>query len=207
MTGVATLLKSRWRHHSGEQLVLGIGGGSGSGKSTVAQLLSNGLRPLSVCVVNQDRFFKPPEVMPTYYSSYHKAPRPDFNHPDSFLRDQMIAFCQKVTGHDVVIVEGILALHFAELRSLMHMRCYVTIELEEMLRRRKARNLAAGYGGTAVEIDWYNLECVTPQHLRFNAPTAQHADLLIPNGEGHAEDRDDRVMQICSAVHSLRPTA
>lgn len=97
-------------------------------------------------------------------------------------------------------MEGILALHFSPLRSLMDLTCYVSIDLDEMLRRRTARNLAAGYGGTAEEIDWYNRECVRPQHLRFNAPSAEYAERLIPNDVERAQERSQVIADICRLV-------
>lgn len=204
MTGaLATVLASRWHPEQGKRLVIGIGGGSGSGKSTVASLLSAGLRTLTVEVITQDRFFKPPEEMPRYHSTYHQAERPDFNHPDSFERDELIAWCRTATGHDVLIIEGILALHFPELLSLMHLRFYVSLGMEEMLARRTDRNLAAGYGGSREEIGWYNVECVSPQHRRYNAPTAKHADLLIPNDSGRSEERDRIIAQVCETILDL----
>lgn len=183
--------------------VIGIGGGSGSGKSTIADLLAAELKPLSVSVVHLDQFFRPPECMPSYYSSLHDGRRPNFNHPDSFDQTEMFARCgERVeqAEHEVVIMEGILALYFSPLRSLMDLACYVSIDIDEMLRRRTARNLAAGYGGTAEEIDWYNRECVRPEHLRFNAPSADHAELLIPNDVERGEERSRAIADICRLV-------
>ena len=185
-----------------DPLVIGIGGGSGSGKSTIAAQLSDALAPLSVEIVNQDRFFKPVNKMPTYYSAHHDEQRPNFNHPESFHRHEMFDYCRESRGSDVVIIEGILALHFAELRSLMQIKCYVAIPPDQMLARRMARNLAAGYGGTGEEIAWYNTECVKPYHERFNAPTARHADVIIANGDGNESEWDDALGEICGAVRS-----
>ncbi len=184
-------------------LVIGIGGGSGSGKSTIAELIGLGLRPLATQVITQDRFFKPPEQMPTYYSSLHRDQRPDFNHPDSTDSAAMVAFCRDAAGADVIILEGILVLHYPDARSLMHLLCYVDTELDLMLARRTERNLRAGYGGGAGEIAHYNADCVTPQHRRFNAPTADHADVLIPNDDERIEDRDRVIAEICDAIAAV----
>ncbi|MGI9597575.1 MAG: uridine kinase family protein [Acidimicrobiales bacterium] len=185
--------------------VIGIGGGSGSGKSTVAELVARSLEPRSVSIVHLDRFFKPPDEMPTYHSTLHNGPRPDFNHPRSFDLTEMLTMCRSPTGDQVVIMEGILALHFDELRALMDLRCYVTIEIDEMLRRRTARNLAAGYGGTANEIDFYNRDCVQPQHLRFNRPSADHAEVLIPNDGPPSAERERAILEICRRVRARSP--
>ncbi len=143
--------------------------------------------------------------MPTYRSSLHPDPRPDFNHPDSIDRTSMLLACRgPFDDHDVVVIDGILALHDDELRAAMHLRLYVTIELEEMLARRTSRNLAAGYGGGAEEIAAYNRECVVPQHRRYNAPTARFADVLVPNDTEATVRRDRIIAEICEAIGGLR---
>jgi uridine kinase len=197
-------LARSWPPGPGQQLFIGIGGGSGSGKSTIARQLQECLQPLSVCLVNQDRFFKPPAEMPTYFSEYHGEPRPDFNRPDSFYTDAMFAHCRALSGYDVVILEGILALYYPELRELMHLRCYVSLDFQEMLIRRTARNLAAGYGGPYEEIAHYNLECIMPQHRRYNAPTARYADLVIPNDVALAAEREAKMAALCQLIHQVK---
>ncbi|MGH1493595.1 MAG: hypothetical protein ACRBK7_30055 [Acidimicrobiales bacterium] len=206
---IAEILKSRWQPGIGGPMIVGIGGGSGSGKSSYADLLQDALRPLRTEVINLDRFFKPPAEMPSYYSTPHGENRPNFNHPESFRREEMIDYCRRFVSPetvdvDVVIVEGILALYFAELRSLMHLRCYIQVPLEQMLARRLQRNLAAGYGGTEAEIEWYNRECVSPEHQRFNAPTALHGDVLISNADGDGVERDRALADTCRAIRGAR---
>jgi uridine kinase len=185
------------------QLFIGIGGGSGSGKTTIAKAIEKQLSGLDVLLLNQDRFFKTLDELPTFYSEFMKRPYPDFNRPDSFKIDEMFAFCKQISGHDLVILEGILALYYPELRRLMDIKCYVTIPLDEMLIRRTSRNLAAGYGGSYEEIAHYNLECVVPQHGRYNAPTQRFADILIPNGSGDEAQRDAIVTQLCDKIMGM----
>jgi uridine kinase len=190
---------------SGAQVFVGVGGGSGSGKSTITGDLASLLaqragRPLSIHVIHQDQFFKPVAELPTYYSDYHGAPRPDFNRPDSFRVEEMVAHCEAVSGHDVVILEGILALYYPALRCLMDVRCYVDTPLQEMLIRRTRRNLAVGYGGPYEEIAHYNLECITPQHQRYNAPTARFATVIIPNGAGDEAEKNGAMQQAASMI-------
>lgn len=191
-----------WRQQKqpGQPLIIGIGGGTGSGKSTIAAEIQRRLAPLSVTIVNQDKFFKPREEMPTYFSEYFRMPCPDFNRPDSIYADRMLAYCQQLSGMDVAILEGILMLYYPEMRQLMDLRCYVSLDLDEMLIRRTKRNLAAGYGGDYEEIAHYNLECVTRQHLRYNAPTERLAQLVIPNGNEEASQREEILTSLCAAI-------
>ncbi|MCP4225553.1 MAG: hypothetical protein GY773_19630 [Actinomycetia bacterium] len=158
---------------------------------------------MSAEIINLDRFFLEPAAMPTYYSAHHGEWRPNFNHPDSVERHEMIGCCGAAVASEVVIIDGILALYYEELRSLMHLRCYVTIELDEMLARRTQRNLAAGYGGSAEDIAWYNRECVVPQHHQFNAPTRRFADLLVPNDTHATQDRDRIIEEVCISISQV----
>jgi uridine kinase len=183
-----------------QQLFIGIGGGTGSGKTMIAAEVAGRLRPLNVHLMHQDSFFKPVAELPTYYSHFHQSPRPDFNRPDSFRVAEMVAACTAVSGYDVVILEGILALYYRELRALMDICCYVDAPLEEMLIRRTQRNLARGYGGPYEEIAYYNLECVRPQHRRYNLPTRRFADVVIPNGLGDEVLKERAVERLVELV-------
>ena len=191
-----------------KQVFVGIGGGTGSGKSTIAAEVVRRLREayaaLDIMLINQDRFFKPVEQLPTFYSEFHQGPRPDFNRPDSFRVEEMVAELTAVSGHDIVILEGILALYYPQLRQLMGIKCYVETPLEEMLIRRTQRNLARGYGGPFAEIAHYNLECVTPQHYRYNHPTKRFADLVIPNGLHEELEREMAVGNLCRLIEESR---
>jgi len=183
-----------------KQLLIGIGGGTGSGKTTIAVEVVERLRPLNVHLMYQDSFFKPVAELPTYYSDFHQSPRPDFNRPDSFRVGEMVVACTAVTGYDVLILEGILALYYAELRALMDICCYVDAPLEEMLIRRTQRNLARGYGGPYEEIAHYNLECVSPQHRRYNWPTRRFADVVVPNGLGDEMLKEQAVARLIGLI-------
>ena len=207
------MVARRWRAADGRPLVIGIGGGSGSGKSTVAGRLAGALEPARTEVIGLDGYFKPVDRLPTYRSAHHGQDRPDFNRPDSFRVGELLAACHRAAAPavpempgsaDIVVIEGILALHFAVLRPLLHLRCYVTAPVEQMLARRTARNLAAGYGGGAEEIAWYNRECVVPRHRRWNAPSAAHADVLVPNGDGEEAAGERALAEIVAAVRAVR---
>ena len=200
----AFLHKWREQHNPDDQLFIGIGGGTGSGKSSIARTIQERLIPLKVEIFTQDQFFKPAHELPTFYSEFHQGPQPDFNRPDSFFTETMFSECARITGHNVVILEGILVLFYPELRALMDIKCYVTLALEEMLIRRTNRNLAVGYGGPYEEIAHYNLECVIPQHNRYNAPTARYADLIIPNDHEDQEKKGAILHNFCEAILDVK---
>ena len=183
-------------------LRIGIAGGSGSGKSTVAESIRKGLQPCTVEIVALDRFFKPVDQLPRYYSDYHQDHRPDFNRPDSLKHEDMLSFCRGFTGAGVVVFDGHFALYYPKMRRLMDIKCFVSLPTEEMLARRTSRNLAAGYGGDRATILNYNRECVLPSYEKFILPTMKHADIVVPNGSSDDSERDAIIDALCDRVRS-----
>lgn len=193
-------LLEKWREGRGERrhLMIGIGGGTASGKSTLAAAIAQRLEPLAVEVIGQDRFFKPAADLPPYVSPTRQEPWPDYNRPDSFHTEEMFAHCRSLGGMDVVILEGILVLYYPELRELMDVKCYVAADADERIVRRIRRNLKAGM--KLDEICDYYLDSVRSQHDRFNAPTEKQADLVVPGGMADAQVREEMVEVLCRAI-------
>ncbi len=158
MTDIAELIAGRRR---ADRVFIGIGGGSASGKSTIAADLAGRLAPLQVRVIGQDRFFKSRDELPRYPSVTRPEPWPDHNHPDSFDLSRMLEAAGDVDGADVVIFEGILALHYDEMRELMDVKCYVRADADERIVRRTKRNLPRA---TFEDITDFYLESVRHQH-------------------------------------------
>ena len=188
-------------------LRIGVAGGSGSGKSTICDLMRTGLQPCAVTIIALDRFFKPTDQLPTYDSLYHGDRRPDFNRPDSLRVDEMIAFCRGVDGADVVIFDSHFGLYYPEIRALMDIKCFVAVDPAEMLDRRTRRNLAIGYGGDRETILNYNRECVLPRYEEFILPTRNYADIVIPNGSAETAERDRWIGALCHRIRTTRTAA
>jgi uridine kinase len=186
-----------------DQIVLGIAGGSGCGKSTIAKAIVKRLNEIRVHHVGLDRFFLPVDEMPKYYSHYLGQEQPNFNRPESLDFASMIDFCRQISGFDLVILEGHFALYRQEMRDLMDIKCFVTIALQEMLERRTRRNLAANYGGDRDNILNYNRECVVPMYHEYILPTKQYADVLIPNSNTDTRERDATVELLCLAIQQF----
>jgi uridine kinase len=188
-----------WQRHGGKRpFFIGMGGGSAAGKSTLAAVLAERLAPLRVEMIGQDRFFKRPEDMPKYYSGIHGDYRPAYNEPDSFKQEEMFAYCRGVAGGDVVILEGILVLWFAELRELMDFKIYIEADADERIIRRIRRNMK-----TVDDYDpitEYYLESVRGQHREYNAPTREYADLIVPGGMAQTEERERIVDNLCATL-------
>jgi uridine kinase len=184
----------------GSQIIIGLAGGSGSGKSTVAALIKAGLPGLNVAVFALDHFFKPEDEMPKYWSDYHGCARPHYNHPDSLKVDEMVAFCQHISGFEVALLDGHFCLYYPAMRQLMDVKCFVDVDLDEMLERRTARNLAGGYGGGEEVIRHYNRECVGPEYIKYLLPTREYADIVIPNQDARIGERDAILRKLCEAI-------
>ena len=188
-----------WQRHGGKRpFFIGMGGGSAAGKSTLAAVLAERLAPLRVEMIGQDRFFKRPEDMPKYYSGIHGDYRPAYNEPDSFKQEEMFAYCRGVAGGNVVILEGILVLWFAELRELMDFKIYIEADADERIIRRIRRNMK-----TVDDYDpitEYYLESVRGQHREYNAPTREYADLIVPGGMAQTEEREWIVDNLCATL-------
>ena len=188
-----------WQRHGGKRpFFIGMGGGSAAGKSTMAAVLAERLAHLRVEMIGQDRFFKRPEDMPKYYSGIHGDYRPAYNEPDSFKQEEMFAYCRGVAGGDVVILEGILVLWFAELRELMDFKIYIEADADERIIRRIRRNMK-----TVDDYDpitEYYLESVRGQHREYNAPTREYADLIVPGGMAQTEERERIVDNLCATL-------
>jgi uridine kinase len=181
-------------------LRIGVAGGSGSGKSKVCDLIREGLLPCVTEIVSLDRFFKPIDQLPKYYSCYHQSYQPDFNTPDSLMAKRMVAYCRQAAMAGVVVFDGHLALHYPEMRELMDIKCFVAVDVAEMLERRTTRNLSAGYGGDRENILAYNRECVVPRHEQFILPTRRFADILIPNRRSDTPERDAIIGILCRKI-------
>ncbi|MFH1566709.1 MAG: hypothetical protein ABIL09_01830, partial [Gemmatimonadota bacterium] len=98
---------------------------------------------------------------------------------------------------EVLIVEGILVLHYEELRRRLDLALYVEADADERIVRRIRRNLAR----IAIDdIADYYLESVRHQHVRYNAPTRAHAHLVIPGGATDTPTREALLQEICSVL-------
>ena len=181
----------------GRPLTIGIGGGSAAGKSTIAGHLAERLAPLRVELLGMDRFFKERDELPRYPSLSRPDPWPDYNHPDSIHVDRMVAACEQAVECDVLILEGILVLYYGSVRGLLDLALYVEADADERIARRIRRNLAHYPCDDIVD---YYLESVRYQHERYNAPTREHADLVVPGGLAEEAERQGLLEALAAAV-------
>ena len=179
-------------------LVIGIAGGTGSGKTTVVRKIVELLPEGEVIVVPQDSYYKDNGHLPL-----EKRLEMNFDHPESIEFDllvdhikhlkegytvqQPIYSCTRaqetipIEPRHIVIVEGILVFTSKELRDLMDIKIYVDADPDDRLSRVIARDIAERGRSVSKVLDRYD-KTVKPMHLQFIEPTKRYADIIIPQG-------------------------
>ena len=184
-------------------LVIGIAGGSGSGKTTVVRAITEQLNG-KVVVIPQDSYYK---------DSSHLAPEDrqkiNFDHPDAIdwkllcqqirelkqgktIEQPVYSYitCSRsktetvtVDPAEVIIVEGILIFTCKELRDQMNIKIFVDADDDDRLMRIIVRDIAERGRNIESAITHYT-DTVKPMHLQFIEPSKRYADIIIPQG-GH----------------------
>lgn len=182
-------------------LILGIAGGSGSGKSTIARALLSALPEGDGVLLEQDHYYRPQAHLP-------QAERElvNYDHPDALELDLLAAHVEALragrtierpsydfTTHDrsktpilvapakVIVVEGILVLSDERLRSAFEVKLFVDTDADIRLMRRVRRDLEQR-GRTFAQVRKQYYETVRPMHMAFVEPSKRHADIIIPEG-------------------------
>ena len=184
-------------------LIIGIAGGSGSGKTTVVRALTDQLKE-KVVVIPQDSYYKDSSHLPM-----EERQKVNFDHPDSIDFDLLIKHLKElkkghsveqpvysyitcsrsatetVTVHpaEVIIVEGILIFCCAELRKQMDIKIFVDADEDDRLMRVMARDILERGKTVETVIQRYS-RTVKPMFLQFIEPSKRYADVIIPQG-GH----------------------
>ena len=184
-------------------LVIGIAGGSGSGKTTVVQAITEHLKE-KVVVIPQDSYNKDSSYLPI-----EERQQVNFDHPDSIdfalLNRQLYELkngktieqpvysyltCSRsatetvtVRPADVIIIEGILIFTCAELRNQMDIKIFVDADDDDRLMRVMARDILERGKTVETVIERYT-KTVKPMYLQFIEPSKRYADIIIPQG-GH----------------------
>jgi uridine kinase len=205
-------------------LVLGIAGGTGSGKTTVTRKILDRLDIGKVVVLQHDSYYKD-------ITSFDKVPvdRINFDHPDALETSLLIQHlkllknCQPISQplydytsyrrkaelklvepKQVVIVEGILIFDDKELRDLMDIKLFVDTDADERLLRRLRRDVLERQRSIESVMQQY-IDTVKPMHLEFVEPSKRWADIIIPKG-GENEVAIDMVVTKIRQMLDLRST-
>ncbi len=182
-------------------LIIGIAGGTGSGKTTVVRKIIEQLPEGEVTVLPQDSYYKDNSDI-----SIEERKKLNFDHPESIEWDLLINHLKKlknnesiempsysylsctrsdetttISPRDVVIVEGILILGHKPLRELMNLKVFVDAEADDRLSRVILRDIVERGRDVKQVLDRYE-QTVKPSHLQFIEPTKRYADLIVPQG-------------------------
>ena len=186
-------------------LVIGIAGGSGSGKTSVTHRIYDVFKEHSVVVIEQDFYYKDQSHL-----EFEERLRTNYDHPLAFDTDLLIEHIGKLLDRepiekpvydyalhtrsdrkisiepkDVIILEGILVLEDERLRNLMDIKLFVDTDADLRIIRRLMRDINER-GRTIESVIEQYLSVVRPMHNQFIEPTKRYADIIIPEG-GHNE--------------------
>ncbi|WMJ21973.1 AAA family ATPase [Paludicola sp. MB14-C6] len=158
--------------------VIGIAGGTCSGKSTLCETLKQQLNNDNIVVLNMDDYFK--EVTPTTIAPITRKEYPEHNHPDTLNLGKLYCDFDKAISNktlDYVIIEGIFALYLDEIRERLDLKVFVDLQSDERIIRRIHR--FATYGQSFDEIATRYLDTVRFRHNELVEPTRWHADIIV----------------------------
>ena len=201
------------------RLVIGIAGGTGSGKTTVANNLVRRLDIDAVTVIQQDAYYRDLSAL--------APPQRDllnFDHPDSIENELFVSHLRalkageeieqpiydftrhlrtpetdRVAPRDVIIAEGILLFHFPDVREALDIRIYVDTPPDIRLLRRIRRDIRER-GRTLDSVNEQYLRTVRPMHEEFVEPSKRFADVIIPEGG----ENEIAIDMIASRIRYLR---
>ncbi len=182
-------------------LIIGIAGGTGSGKTTVVRKIIESLGSGQVALIPLDSYYKDSSNVPP-----EKRQLINFDHPNAFdwdlFREQIATLksgkgieqpiysmitCtrQAETIHvepcEVIIIEGIMALYDEEIRSMMDIKVFVDADSDERLIRLIERDVVERNRTAQAVMERY-ARVLKPMHQQFIEPTKSYADLIVPQG-------------------------
>jgi uridine kinase len=185
------------------RILIGLAGGSGSGKTLVARNIVRDLGSDRVVIIDQDSYYKNLEDVP-----FRDREARNFDHPDAFDQDLLrhhvrellegraieqpiydyaehrrLTETRTVGEHIVIVLEGILIFTDPELRAMMDIKLYVDADPDVRFIRRLRRDLMERGRSVDSIVRQYE-ESVRPMHLQFVEPAKRWADLIVPEG-GH----------------------
>jgi uridine kinase len=181
--------------------ILGVAGGTGSGKTTVARAILEAVGEERITFIEQDSYYRDIDWRSEAELLHH-----NFDHPSAldnellvshlaalkaghpievpiydFVRHRRTARTRRVSPQPVILLEGILIFVEAGLRELLDFKIYVDTDPDLRLIRRLGRDMAER-GRTVQDVLRQYLETVRPMHLEFVEPSKRWADVIIPEG-------------------------
>ena len=182
-------------------ILIGITGGTGSGKSTIAKEIYAKFTEECIAMMEQDSYYKDQSHL-----SAEERSKTNYDHPNAFDNDLLLENLQSllegkaiekpvydftihnrsdkkviVEPKDIIIVEGILVLEDPRIRELLDIKIYVDTDADVRIIRRLVRDINER-GRTIESVISQYLNVVKPMHNQFTEPTKKYADIIIPEG-------------------------
>ena len=199
-------------------VIIGIAGGTGSGKTTVALKVQQAAPGRTVQIIHHDSYY-----CDNSHLSFDDRAKINYDHPNAFETDLLVEHLgqlrrgepidepiydyathartertRRVEPADIIFVEGILVLESAALRDLMDIRLYVGVDADERFIRRLRRDIRDRGRSLESVIQQYR-KVVRPMHQQFVNPTKKYAHLIIPEGGHNAVAID----MIAAKIHGI----
>lgn len=184
-----------------EPVIIGIAGGTGSGKTTVAKEVLKHFPGASVVTIHHDSYYRDRSHLP-----FEERVTINYDHPDAFENQLMLQQLMALKSGEtiqkplydyethtrkqetltirparIVLLEGILVLALREIRDILDIKLYVDTDADERFIRRLRRDMVRR-GRTAEQVIEQYLDTVRPMHLQFVEPSKRYADVIIPEG-------------------------
>ncbi|MDS0524977.1 uridine kinase [Clostridium sp. SHJSY1] len=184
-------------------ILIGITGGSGSGKSTIANEIFESFGGKKIVMMQQDAYYKDQSHL-----TMEERVKTNYDHPRAFDNTLFVEHLEALSGgetiekpiydftvhnraketvtvhsREIIIVEGILILEDERIRNLLDIKVYVDTDADVRIIRRLLRDMEER-GRTVDSVVNQYLTVVRPMHFQFTEPTKRFADIIIPEG-GH----------------------
>lgn len=199
-------------------LLIGISGGTGSGKSTVTKKLVELIKKENVAVIEEDSYYKDQSNI-----SFEERVKTNYDHPFAFDNKLLIEHLKDlksgksiekplydfelhnrkketllVEAKEVVILEGILILSEEEIRDLLDIKVFVDTDSDVRIIRRILRDIKER-GRSLDSVIYQYMKTVRPAHLQFIEPSKKYADIIIPEG-GYNDVAIDLIYQKIKSI-------
>lgn len=182
-------------------LLIGITGGTGSGKSTVSKEIFKSIHEKKITIIEQDSYYKDQSHL-----TFEERIATNYDHPFAFDNDLLVKHLKELLNNksiekpiydfemhtrkketttvepkDIIILEGILILSEEAIRDLLDIKIFVDTDSDVRVLRRIVRDIK-DRGRTLDSVILQYMETVRPAHLQFVEPTKRYADIVIPEG-------------------------